>query len=174
MRRMSTASLMLERFKSWSSSASLTPWLFLYHFSDSGFMMCCKSELNQSVLSGSPCLVLRLRWDCWAINVGVASNLLTEFYVHQCSINHRLTLSSKLSILVFVLSHDINKLQSNGEWKLFRYIQLFSGHHVVTIDKFTKHTPEIFCSFHRVAISFRNIRNSTFFLPRVTPCLSQT
>ena len=52
MRLMSSAKL--EKFPSWWCSASLTQWLFLFHFSDKGFMMYCKSELDKRVLSGSP------------------------------------------------------------------------------------------------------------------------
>ena len=43
---------------------ALMSWLHLFHFPVSGFMMFCKSELNKSVLSGSPCLVPRSRWKC--------------------------------------------------------------------------------------------------------------
>ena len=64
MRIMSSANLRLERFVSGSCSAGLTPWSFLYHFPVTGFRMYWKSELKMSVLSGSPCLVLRSRWKC--------------------------------------------------------------------------------------------------------------
>ena len=54
MKRMSSANLRLERFESESYSASLTPWLHLFHFLDSGFMTYCRGDLNKSVLKRSP------------------------------------------------------------------------------------------------------------------------
>ena len=43
MRRMSSANLRFERFVSVPCSANLAPWLPLFHFSVSGFIMNCKS-----------------------------------------------------------------------------------------------------------------------------------
>ena len=66
-----------ETFASRSCSARLTPGLTLFHFSDSCFVIHCRSELNKSVLYGSPCLVPHLRWSCFAFAVGVyCSSLL--------------------------------------------------------------------------------------------------
>ena len=60
MRRMSSANPRLERFASWSCSASATPCSSVFQFSCSGFSICLKrSELNISVLSGSPSFVPR-------------------------------------------------------------------------------------------------------------------
>ena len=50
----------LERFASRSSSTSLTPWLSRFQFSDRGFIMFWRSELEKSVLSGSPCFLLEI------------------------------------------------------------------------------------------------------------------
>ena len=50
---------------------------------------------------------------------------------------------------------------------------MFPGRNVVAINKFTRHTPEIFHSFHGVAINFRNISNSVFFLQKITSCALQ-
>ena len=52
MRRMSSADKRLERFASRSCSASLTSRLSLFHLSVGGFRMCCRSELDEIVLSG--------------------------------------------------------------------------------------------------------------------------
>ena len=49
LRRVSSATLRLEKFVSGSCSASLTPLLSPFHFPVSGFMMYRKSELNKSV-----------------------------------------------------------------------------------------------------------------------------
>ena len=38
--------------------------LHLFHFPFGDFMMYCRSELNKSVQSKSPCLVPRSRWKC--------------------------------------------------------------------------------------------------------------
>ena len=76
LRRMSSANLRLERFLLRSCSASLTQWLNLFHFPVSGFMMYCRSGLNKSVLSGSPCLVPRSRWDCLLLTSECTCSLL--------------------------------------------------------------------------------------------------
>ena len=53
---MSSATLRFERFVSRSCSASLTPWLSLFYFSES-----VKSELNRSILATT---VKTLKEDC--------------------------------------------------------------------------------------------------------------
>ena len=71
MRRMPLARLRLEKSASRSCSANLTPWFSLLHFADSGFMMCCRSVMNKSVLDGSPCLVSPLEVELFAFDDGV-------------------------------------------------------------------------------------------------------
>ena len=51
-------------------------------------------------------------------------------------------------------------------------LSVHSGHDMVAINKFPRHTPEIFPRFHSVAISFKNVCNSAFFL-QSTPCALQ-
>ena len=64
MRKISSANLRSDRFASGSCSTTLTPWLFLFHFSESGYVVCGWRESKRSVLSGSPCFVPRSRWYC--------------------------------------------------------------------------------------------------------------
>ena len=48
-----SSALSFERFASRSCVATLTSQLSLFHFSDHGFKMLSKSELNRSVISGN-------------------------------------------------------------------------------------------------------------------------
>ena len=51
--------------------ANLTPWLHLFHFPVSGFMMYCKSELDKSVLKRVSLLGSSLEMEMFAFTVSV-------------------------------------------------------------------------------------------------------
>ena len=67
-----------------SANLCVTPWLSLFHFSDSGFVTCCGSELNNNVLGGSPALSLVVcRQNCVDIFMQGSSMLCSRRALHK-------------------------------------------------------------------------------------------
>ena len=106
---------LMERMSSGLCSTSLTPFLPRFHFSVCGFMMYCRSEMNKSVLSASPWLVSRLRWKCFAFDVGVcavARCMLPWTFVSNCMHGSSMPCSRKAFDTLFCSSVSNAFLQS--------------------------------------------------------------
>ena len=102
-------------------------------------------------------------------NLGwIRSNSHREFQFHQCSISHRYySLPNCPNWFLFSLATSMYS-DGIGNDNSFRYIQVFSGHDMVVINKFSRHTPDTSFASTAVAISFRKSLR-LLFLQRVVP-----
>ena len=152
-----TALISSEHIFTWMTALLATCFLFSMWLESWSICHLHMNNLGEKVCSGCG--------TSW-VRIQLSERIPFPWTLLQSSI----MLSYKLSKLVFV-SHDVEFFWKKiWEGWLYRYTEVSPGHNLVAIKKFTRHTPDIYPSFHGVAISNRNIRNSAFFLQRVTPC----